>query len=59
MKEFRTVDSDNNVYGEFDGIIDACREAKQLGCKIHVMDVKNKRFKEELSENVINYMANR
>ncbi len=59
MKEFRIVDEENNVYGEFDGVVDACKEARRLGCKVHVVDVKKKSFKEELSETVIDYMVNR
>ena len=59
MKEFRIVDNENNVYGEFDGIVFACREAKKLGCKVLQMDVKTKTVKEIISEKVIDYMANR
>lgn len=59
MKEFRIVDNENNVCGEFDGIVSACREAKRLGCKVLQMDMKTKTVKEELSEKVVDYMANR
>ena len=59
MKEFRIVDNEDNVYGEFDGIVSACREAKRLGCKVLQMDMKTKTIKEELSEKVVDYMASR
>ena len=59
MKEFRIVDNEDNVYGEFDGIVSACREAKRLGCKVLQMDMKTKTVKEVLSEKVVDYMASR
>lgn len=59
MKEFRIVDNENNVYGEFDGIVSACKEAKRRGCKVLQMDIKNKIVKEIISETVVNYMASK
>lgn len=59
MKEFRIVDRENNVYGEFDEIVSACREAKRLGCKVLQMDMKTKKVKETISEKVVNYMASK
>lgn len=59
MKEFRIVDNENNVYGEFDGIVSACKEAKRLGCKVLQMDMKSKTVRETISEEVVNYMVNR
>ena len=59
MKEFRIVDTENNVYGEFDGIVSACKEAKRRGCKVLQMDMKSKTVKETISEEVVNYMVNK
>lgn len=59
MKEFRIVDDKNNIRGEFDGIVQACREAKKNGYKVHVMNLRTKEIKEILSDNVIDYMASR
>lgn len=59
MKEFRIVDNENNVYGEFDGIVSACKEAKRLGYKVLQMDMKSKTVRETISEEVVNYMVNR
>ena len=59
MKEFRIIDNENNICGEFDGIVSACKEAKRLGCKVLQMDMKYKTVRETISEEVVNYMANR
>ena len=59
MKEFRIVDDENNVYGEFDGIVSACKQAKRLGYKVLQMDMKSKTVKEIISENVVDYMSSR
>ena len=59
MKEFRIVDNENNICGEFDGIVSACKEAKRLGYKVLQMDMKSKTVKETISEEVVNYMVNR
>ena len=59
MKEFRIVDNENNICGEFDGIVSACKEAKRLGCEVLQMDMKSKTVKETISEEVVNYMVNR
>ena len=59
MKEFRIVDNENNVYGEFDGIVSACKEAKRIGCKVLQMDMNTKTVKETISEKVVNCMASK
>ena len=59
MKEFRIVDNENNICGEFDGIVSACKEAKRLGCKVLQMDMKSKTVKETISDEVVNYMVNK
>ncbi|WP_099467784.1 hypothetical protein [Konateibacter massiliensis] len=59
MKEFRVVDEDMNVYGEFDGIVAACRESNKVsGTSVYVMDLKTKTIKEILSDKTVEYFAN-